>query len=66
MIDYENMIIERERSEFPTGLKHYAKDTIIENNLFEGDLIQYKLKGILKGEDYEQKDEREVCQGAGK
>lgn len=63
MQDYLNMEILRDRSAYPTGMKHYSKDTIVENNLFDINLIGHKVKGILKGEDYEQKDERKVCEG---
>ena len=46
---YENMEVERERSKYPRGLKHYSKETITENSLFDIDLALYKLKSIWKG-----------------
>lgn len=51
MIDYENLVIERERPDYPTGLKHYKKDTVAENSLFDIDLMAYKAVGIVKGQD---------------
>ena len=62
MQDYLNMKILRDRSAYPTGMKHYSKETIVENNLFDINLIGHKVKGILKGEDDEQRNEGEVCQ----
>lgn len=53
MIDYENLEIERERPDYPTGLKHYKKDTIAENSLFDIDLVAYKAVGIVKGQSNE-------------
>lgn len=49
MIDYENLIVERERSEFPTGLKHFKKDEIYENSLFDLELTKHKVVSIVKG-----------------
>lgn len=53
MEDYLNMKIERDRSDYPTGLKHYNKDTIAENSLFDLELMKYKAKAIVKGQDNE-------------
>lgn len=53
MEDYLNMKIERDRSDYPTGLKHYNKDTIAENSLFDIELMKYKAKAIVKGQDNE-------------
>lgn len=58
MIDYENLEIERERPDYPTGLKHYKKDTVAENSLFDIDLMTYKAVGIVKGQDNEKDTER--------
>lgn len=49
--DYINMEIEREHSRYPRGLKHKRKDTILENSLFDLELIAYKVIGIAKGQD---------------
>lgn len=50
MIDYEELNVEREYSQYPRGLKHYSKKAIIENSLFDIDLLAYKIASILKGE----------------
>lgn len=60
MIDYENLIIEREEREYPIGLKHYSTETILENSLLDVDLIGHKLKNIFGGNDNEQGNEGEV------
>ena len=50
MKEYEDIQIERDRSKYPTGLRHYNKDSIWENSLFDFDLILYKLTGLMKGD----------------
>ena len=50
MMNYEDIEIERERSHYPRGLKHKRKDTIIENSLFDFELLVYKVVGIAKGQ----------------
>lgn len=47
--EYEKMEMKRERSDYPRGLKHKRKDTIIENSLFDIELLVYKVIGIVKG-----------------
>lgn len=56
MEKYLNMEIKRDRSDYPTGLKHYNKDTIAENSLFDIELMKYKAVGIVKGQDNEKSD----------
>lgn len=56
MKEYEEMLIEREHSRYPRGLKHKRKDTILENSLFDLELILYKVIGIAKGQDGRWKD----------
>ena len=56
MIDYENVNIEREYSKYPRGLKHFAKDTVTENSLFDFELIKYKFKALLKGVNNDEKE----------
>lgn len=56
MIDYESMEVEREYSRYPKGLRHYTKHALIENSLFDIELIKYKLKGLLKGHDNGKED----------
>lgn len=51
MKEYEEMLIEREHSRYPRGLKHKRKDTILENSLFDLELLAYKVIGIAKGQD---------------
>lgn len=51
MKQYEEMTIEREHSRYPRGLKHKRKDTILENSLFDLELLAYKVIGIAKGQD---------------
>lgn len=48
--EYEKIQIERERSDYPRGLRHKRKDTILENSLFDLELIKYKVIGIAKGQ----------------
>lgn len=50
-MNYENIEIEREHSRYPRGLKHKRKDTILENSLFDLELLMYKVIGIAKGQD---------------
>lgn len=49
---YEEMTIEREHSKYPRGLKHYSKESLFENSLFDFELISYKLRNIWKGDFY--------------
>ena len=51
MIDYLNIEIERDRPEYPLGLKHYKKDELFENSLFDYELVKSKIIGIVKGAD---------------
>lgn len=51
MKEYEALTIEREHSRYPRGLKHKRKDTILENSLFDLELLAYKVIGIAKGQD---------------
>ena len=50
-MNYEEIEIVREHSEYPRGLKHKRKDTILENSLFDLELLAYKVIGIAKGQD---------------
>ena len=50
-MNYEEIKIEREHSRYPRGLKHKRKDTILENSLFDLELLMYKVIGIAKGQD---------------
>ena len=56
MIDYENVKVEREHSKYPRGLKHFAKDTLAENSLFDFELVKYKLMALLKGVTNDEKE----------
>lgn len=56
MRDYTKLKIERDRPNYPRGLKHYAKDTIAENSLFDIELAKYKLKSIVKGQNNGEED----------
>lgn len=58
--DYENLEVKRDRSDYPTGLKHYSTETILENSLLDIDLIGHKVKSIFGGNDNEQGNEGEV------
>lgn len=55
---YREIKIFRENSDYPTGLKHYKRDTTIENSLFDIELIKYKVMGLLKGHEND-KERRE-------
>ena len=46
---YMDLKIEREHSKYPRGLKHFSKDRIFENCLFDLDIIWYKVRSIWKG-----------------
>lgn len=46
---YLNIQIDREHSDYPSGLKHKRKDTLYENSLFDLELIWHKVSGIWKG-----------------
>lgn len=48
---YEDLMIEREHSRYPRGLKHFSKERLFENSLFDLELIKYKLISIAKGQD---------------
>ena len=47
---YAEIKIERERSQYPQGLRHKRKDTLLENSLFDFELLLYKVIGITKGQ----------------
>lgn len=47
---YEDLKIEREHSRYPRGLKHFSKESLFENSLFDLELIKYKLISIAKGQ----------------
>lgn len=49
MKEYEDIQIERDRSRYPKGLRHYSKLSVWENSLFDLDLLRYKLTNLLKG-----------------
>ena len=46
---YAEIKIERERSQYPQGLRHKRKDTLLENSLFDFEILLYKVIGITKG-----------------
>ena len=46
---YLNIQIDREHSDYPSGLKHKKKDTLYENSLVDLELIWHKVAGIWKG-----------------
>lgn len=46
---YLNIQIDREHSEYPSGLKHKKKDTLYENSLFDLEVVWHKVAGIWKG-----------------
>lgn len=50
MKEYEDIQIDRDRSKYPRGLRHYSKESVFENSLFDFELIRYKLSGLLKGD----------------
>ena len=56
MINYENLEIDRARSEHPRGMKHYNTDSILESIILDLELITYRLRCLLKGDDYEEKN----------
>ena len=47
--DYEEMIVVRQRSKYPKGLRHFSKESIAEDSLFSFELIKHFLLGLLKG-----------------
>ena len=51
--DYLDLNIERDRSEYPRGLRHYTKEKLIENSLFDLHLLWHKVTGIVKGHEDE-------------
>lgn len=73
MRDYENLDIEREYSKYPRGLKHYSKERLFENSLFDIALFKYKVSSLVKGETNDEdttrhkakskKTAREILQG---
>lgn len=50
MKEYEDIQIERDRSRYPKGMRHYSKLSVWENSLFDLDLLRYKLNNLLKGD----------------
>ena len=56
MINYENLEIDRDRSKHPRGMKHYNTDSILESAILDIELATYRLKCLLKGDDYEEKN----------
>lgn len=51
MNNYIDMEIERDRSIYPRGMKHYSKETVLENTLFDCRFLAHRVKMILKGDD---------------
>lgn len=66
MEEYLNIEIERDYSRYPRGLKHFKKEEIIENSLFDIDLMSYKLTNIIKGGDTDEETDKtdgtETCE----
>lgn len=60
---YLNIEIERNRSKYPRGLRHYSKEGLVESILFDHELASYKIKGIAKGQNNdEERRERNKTQ----
>lgn len=47
--DYEEMVVVRQPSKYPKGLRHFSKESIAEDSLFSFELIKHFVLGLLKG-----------------
>lgn len=60
--DYEEMVVVRQPSKYPKGLRHFSKESIAEDSLFSFELIKHFLLGLLKGVSDEEENKSDGTQ----